>query len=89
MPGAFTRAVHLTFSRSLRRLNAASEQAAALRAHRQVLRDEGLDWLQPLGAKIFMEPWCLRAVSGHLSTMRLRPCQPESNDQSLKTGLFG
>ncbi|CAE7233576.1 Herc4 [Symbiodinium sp. CCMP2592] len=39
------------------------------------LEDEGLDWrLQPSGSKIFMEPWCLRAIRCHLFSMQLRPC---------------
>eukprot|EP00439_Symbiodinium_sp_Y106_P030132 s7210_g3.t1 len=73
-PAGFTRIVHLTLSRSHRQLNTDLEQSAVLQPHRQALQDEGFDWLQPSGAKIFMEPSCLRAIRGHLSTLLLRPC---------------
>ncbi|CAE7168513.1 Herc4 [Symbiodinium microadriaticum] len=75
MPTGLTRVVHLTLSRSHRQLDADLEHSPALRPCQQALEEEGLDCrLQPSGAKIFMEPWCFRAIRSHLSTMRLRPC---------------
>ncbi|CAE7027715.1 atad3-a, partial [Symbiodinium sp. CCMP2456] len=75
MNAGLTRVVHLTLSRSHRQLDTDLEQSLALQPCRQALQEEGLDWrLQPSGAKIFMEPWCFRAVRSHLSAMRLRPC---------------
>ncbi|CAE7841557.1 Herc4 [Symbiodinium necroappetens] len=75
MPTGLTRVVHLTLSRSHRRLDEELEHSVALQSCRQDLQDAGLDWrLQPSGAKVFMEPVCFRAIRSHLSTMRLRPC---------------
>ncbi|CAE7821562.1 ATAD3 [Symbiodinium microadriaticum] len=75
MPAGLTRVVHLTLSRSHRRLDEDLEHSVVLQPYRQALEEEGLAWrLQPSGAKIFMEPFCFRAIYSHLSTMRLRPC---------------
>jgi len=73
-PVGFTRVVHMTVRNFHEKLNEVLEQSTALHPYRQALHDEGLDWLQLSGAKIFMEPWCFRAIRSHLSTMRLRPC---------------
>ncbi|CAE7233616.1 HERC1 [Symbiodinium sp. CCMP2592] len=71
----FTRVVHMTVRNFHEKLNEVLQESAALHPYRQALQEEGLDWcLQPSGAKVFMEPWCFRAIRGHLSTMRLRPC---------------
>ena len=75
MNAAFTRVVHLTLSRSHRQLDEDLEHSVVLQPYRQALEEEGLAWrLQPSGAKIFMEPFCFRAICSLLSTMRLRPC---------------
>ncbi|CAE7939117.1 ATAD3, partial [Symbiodinium necroappetens] len=75
MSAGLTRVVHLTLSRSHRRLDEDLEHSVVLQPYRQALEEEGLAWrLQPSGAKIFMEPFCFRAIRSHLSTMRLRPC---------------
>ena len=75
MHAGLTRVVHLTLSRSHRQLYANLAESPALQPCRQALEAEGFGWqLEPFGAKIFMEPSCFRAVRGHLSTMRLRPC---------------
>ena len=69
------RVVHMTLRNVHEKLNQVLEQSPALQPCRQALEEEGLGWhLQPSGAKIFMEPWCFRAIRSHLSTMRLRPC---------------
>ena len=75
MPAGLTRVVHLTVSRSHPQLDADLEHSPTLQPCRQALQEEGLDWrLQPSGAKIFMEPFCFRAIRSHLSAKWLRPC---------------
>ncbi|CAE7233682.1 Herc4 [Symbiodinium sp. CCMP2592] len=75
VPAGLTRVVHLTLSRTHRQLDTDLQHSLTLQPCRQTLQEEGLDWrLQPSGAKIFMEPFCFRAIRSHLSTMRLRPC---------------
>jgi len=65
MPAGLTRLVQLALSRSHPQLDAYLEQSPALQPYRQAL---------PSGAKVFMEPWCFRAIRGHLSTLRHRSC---------------
>ena len=65
MPAGLTRLVQLALSRSHPQLDAYLEQSPALRPYRQALAS---------GAKVFMEPWCFRAIRSHLSTLRHRSC---------------
>ena len=81
--------VRLTLSRSHRQLDTDLEHSLVLRPCRQALQEEGLDWrLQPSGAKIFMEPWCLRAIRGPFCTIQVKPCDILVTED-LEEGVMG